>query len=386
MDSADNNKGARAPEPEHKTPAEAESAAHGGEPHVAHEGTNDATDSYSYYDDYGYEQHSDSPAAVEQSNLPVPSAGSPPAPPTPPAKNEKEEEPDEDGMLRMSFLEHLEELRFRLVRMLMGIGVAFVLSLWFTDELWKFIQGPFQAAMAQNGVKDAKLVITTPMEAFSIIWMKLPIICAIFMASPWVLYQIWSFIAPGLYKKERRWAAPFVICSAGLFVAGGVFAYFVAFRLGLAFLLGIGLNNNLTPMVSVSEYFDLFVNVSLGMGLVFELPVLIFFLSLLRILTPQFLVRNSRYAILLIVIVAAIITPTPDIVNLMLVSVPMLLLYFVGVFASYLLYLSREGKRFPWKLFFLIVFGILAVTGGSIAVAIWKFGLKLVQTWPFFVR
>ncbi len=386
MDPEDKKQGEGTSEPEHKTPAEAEAAAHSEEAKVSHEGTNEATDSYSYYDDYGYEQHQDPPAAVEQANLPVPAAAAPPAPPAPPDKKDADDDPDEEGMLRMSFLEHLEELRFRLTRMLIGIGVAFMGSLYFTDNLWKFIQGPFVAAMAQNGVKDAKLVITTPMEAFSIIWMKLPIICAIFIASPWVLFQVWSFIAPGLYKKERKWAAPFVICSAGLFVAGGVFAYFVAFRLGLAFLLGIGLSNNLTAMVSVSEYFDLFVNVSLGMGLVFELPVLIFFLSLLRILTPQFLIRNSRYAILLIVVVAAIITPTPDIVNLMLVSVPMLLLYFVGVFASYLLWLSREGKRFPWKLFILIVMAMLTIAGGSVAVAMWKFGLKFVLNWPFLVK
>ncbi|MBK7930504.1 MAG: twin-arginine translocase subunit TatC [Bryobacterales bacterium] len=114
-------------------------------------------------------------------------------------------------------------------------------------------------------------------------------------------------------RKKRKWAAPFVIISAGLFILGGLFAYFVAFKLGLAFLIGIGISGNAQAVISLSNYLDLFTNVSLGMGLVFELPVLIFFLSLLRIVTPGFLVRNSRYAILGIVVVAALITPTPDV-------------------------------------------------------------------------
>ena len=131
--------------------------------------------------------------------------------------------------------------------------------------------------------------------------------------------------------------------------AADCFAYFLAFRYGLEFLLGIGMSNNVRPVVSITEYFDLFVNVTLGVGLVFELPVLIFLLTLLHILSPRFLLRHSRYAILIIVIVAAIITPTPDVFNLMLFAIPMCALYFVGVFLSYLIVLRREGQRFPWK-------------------------------------
>jgi sec-independent protein translocase protein TatC len=174
------------------------------------------------------------------------------------------------------------------------------------------------------------------------IWVKLPIL-ADFLASPWVLYQVWAFIAPGLYRRERRWAAPFVICSAGLFIAGGLFAYFVAFRFGLTFLLSIGRGNYVAPMVSITEYFDLFVNVTLGIGIVFELPVLIFFLTLLRIVNPGFLIRHSRYAILGIFLLAAIITPTPDVFNLMIFATPMVALFYVGVFASYILVLTGRA-------------------------------------------
>jgi sec-independent protein translocase protein TatC len=196
---------------------------------------------------------------------------------------------------------------------------------------------------------------------------------------------LWAFISPGLYKRERRWAAPFVLITAGLFIAGGLFAYFLAFRYGLEFLLGIGMSNSVTPMVSITEYFDLFVNVTLGVGLVFELPVLIFLLTLLRVASPRFLLRHSRYAILAIVIIAAIVTPTPDVFNLMLFAIPMCALYFVGIFFSYMLVLRREGKRFPWKPVLLILIGTLVV----VAVVYFVFAhyhLHLIKKWPFVAR
>src|SRR5204863_8180349 len=118
------------------------------------------------------------------------------------------------------------------------------------------------------------------------------------------------------------------------------------------------------PMVSITEYFDLFVNVTLGVALVFELPVLIFFLTLLRIVSPGFLVRHSRYAILAIFILAAVITPTPDVFNLMLFATPMCLLFYVGVLAGYLLVLHRENRRFPWKIVGTVVLAVLLLLGG----------------------
>ncbi|MCE5309875.1 MAG: twin-arginine translocase subunit TatC, partial [Acidobacteriales bacterium] len=298
--------------------------------------------------------------------------GEPPKKEAEPAKDPEDDE--EDGMLRMSFLEHLEELRARIIRALAGVGVAFVVSLTFANQLWLIVSEPAVAALKQLGLADPRLTQIAPMEVFNTVWVKLPILTSVFLASPWVLYQVWAFIAPGLYKKERRWAGPFVMSSAGLFILGGLFAYFVAFRFGLVFLLGIGRDIKIQPMVSVTEYFDLFVNVTLGVGLVFELPVLIFFLTLLRIVTPGFLLRNSRYAILIIVIIAAIVTPTPDVFNLMLFAVPMCLLFFVGIFAGYLLVLSREGKRFPWRYVLYVILAVLAVVAGAAYLAVTKYG------------
>jgi len=398
MDPSDQKQGETASAPEAadaKAAADGEPAG-GGVTHVSHDQTTDATNAYTYYDDYGYEQYHDSPRAVEQANAVAPAEPSSPVPATtggsePPAVStsgtkEEEEDPEEEGMLRMSFLDHLEELRRRIISALMGVGIAFVAAIYFGDDLWNLIQSPAIEAMKTAGFTNPKLSVVTPTEAFSIIWVKVPILAATFMASPWIIYQVWAFIAPGLYKRERRWAAPFVICTAGLFVLGGLFAYHVAFKLGLAFLLGIAYGQDLNAVISITEYFDLFVNVSLGMGIVFELPILIFFLTLLRILTPQFLVRNSRYAILIIVVVAALITPTPDVINLMLISVPMILLYFTGVLASYLLWISREGKKFPWRWVLAFAAAVVLVLSGLIWAAVTRYGYRIESSWPFLVR
>ena len=330
---------------------------------------------------------------------------------------------EEEGMLRMSFLDHLGELRSRIIRALVGFGLVFLVCLVFSNQLWLVVQGPAVEAFRRltvqaqqnddervkevckppatvatsapcaEAVKTANtpkvsgsLVGIDPMEQFSILWMWTPLVASIFLASPWILYQIWAFIAPGLYKSERRWAVPFVLTTAGLFISGGLFAYFIAFRFGLTFLLGLGGFAGIKPMISIDKYFELFVDVMLGVSAIFEMPVIIFFLVLLRLATPKFLMEHSRYAILAIVIIAAIITPTPDVFNLMLFAVPMCMLFFVGVFAGYLLVLHREKRKFPWaKLlpWFLALLVILALTGW---VMVTKYHYHLVKHWPFLMK
>src|SRR5215467_4386596 len=321
-----------------------------------------------------------------EENLPVPAAGGTRRPPPPPPPPGGEEGDDEEGMLRMSFLEHLEELRSRIIRILIGVGVAFGISLSFCYPLWNVVREPATAALQTLGINPPELVAIEPMEQFNTIWVKIPLLCSAFIASPWILYQVWAFVSPGLYRRERRWAAPFIVCSAGLFILGGLFAYFIAFRYGLTFLLGLGQGYGIRPMVSISNYSNMFFNVILGVGLVFELPVLIFFLTLLRIVSPQFLLRNSRYAILAIFVMAAVVTPTPDAVNMMIFATPMVLLFFVGIFASYLLVLSREGRRFPWRKTLLIVGIVLLLLAGVLYVAMTRFGIKVVPHWPYFIR
>ena len=354
-------------------------------------------DPYGYGDDpYAYDQHTPAAALVEPvkpnpvitPGPPPKLAGTPPKPPAPPAPPKKDDDgdPDEEGMARMSFVEHLEELRKRLIHALIGFAGSFVACLFFAPDIWKFVSAPAIQALRHLGANPPVLIAITPMEQFNTIWIKAPMIVSIFVASPIIIYEVWAFIAPGLYKRERRWAIPFILCTSGLFIAGGCFGYFVVFRFGLEFLLGIGRDVGVQALVTISEYFDLFVDVMLGVGIVFELPVLIFFLALLRIASPRFLIQHSRYAILAIVIVAAVITPTPDVFNLMLFALPMILLYFVGVFAAYLLQLNREGKKFPWGIIALVVAGFLALCAGGLWLMVAKYGFKLLTHWPFLTK
>ena len=318
----------------------------------------------------------------ERALVPLGAGGSGGSLPPPP----DEEDGEDGGMLRMSFLEHLEEMRHRIIRALQGFGIAFLVCIVFANQLWDIVRAPAVDALKKIGVNPPVLVINEPMEGFSIIWVKVPLVLSLFVASPWVLYQVWAFIAPGLYQRERKWAIPFVLSTAGLFIAGGCFAYFVAFRFGLAFLLGLGMGGGVIPLVTITNYFDLFVNVMLGVALVFELPVAIFFLTLLHIASPEFLLRHSRYAILAIVIIAAIVTPTPDVFNLMLFAVPMCLLFFVGIFASFLLVMHREGRRFPWGKIFGWGAVIVVAVGGVLYLLLARFGYHLVRHWPFLSR
>ena len=293
---------------------------------------------------------------------------------------------DEEGMVRMSFFEHLAELRRRILYGLAGLVIAFALSLTFAKALWEVVSRPAVDALTQLKIDPPVLAQIAPMEVFNIIWIKLPLLTAVFIASPWLLYQLWAFIAPGLYKKERRWAAPFVISTAGLFLLGGVFAYFVAFRFALNFLLGLGLESHIRPFVSVEEYFSIFVNVMLGIGVVFELPVLIFFLTLIRVVTPGFLMGHVRYAILIIHIIAAIVTPTPDVFNMELFALPMCVLFFVGVGASYILVLRREKRKFPWATVLPYILGVLAVIALAMYFLHARYGYHFVTRIPWFVR
>lgn len=288
----------------------------------------------------------------------------------------------EDGMLRMSIIEHLDELRMRIIRALIGFGICVLSTMAWARPLWSFVQRPLKEAIAQV---HGDIVAITPTEQFSIIWMWTPLVASIFLAAPWVIYQAWAFIAPGLYPRERKWAIPFILSTAGLFLAGGLFAYFIALPSTLGFLLGIGAPD-VRPTISIDSYFTTFVNVTLGLSVVFELPVAIFFLTLIRVASPSFLLRNSRYAIMAILILASFITLTQDAVNLAVVTVPMILLYFLGVFASFLLVMRRENRRFPWRMFGYWLLAVLA----AIIIAIWSavvvFEYHLVDGWPFLAK
>ncbi len=264
-------------------------------------------------------------------------------PPAPPSGDEGEGgEEDEEQMVKMSFLEHLEELRRRIIRSLIAVVVGFCACFWYSPKIYEYLAKPVTDVLRKMKMSD-QLYFTHPADAFNV-FLQIALVAGIFAASPYVLYQVWAFIAPGLYKNERRYAVPFVFFCSTLFIAGGLFGYLVAFPFALEFLLGMG-GEHLKPWITAREYLDLFTTIILGLGIIFELPVLILFLSLLRIVSPGFLMRNFRYAVLIITIIAAVVTPTTDVTNLIIFTVPMLALYLLGVGIAWLVTRHRTKKE-----------------------------------------
>jgi sec-independent protein translocase protein TatC len=231
---------------------------------------------------------------------------------------------------QMTFFEHLSELRKRIIHSLYAIGIGAFIGVYLSQRFINFIIQPMLKALKGAGLEQ-RLIYTHPAGYLNMI-ITLGVYLGVVIASPYVLYQIWLFVAPALYKHERSAVTGFLFSTVFLFLAGIAFGYFVTLPYVLRFL--VSFKGPVEPMISVNEYFDLILMVLLGLGLVFELPILIFFLSLFGIVTPKFLWHNFRYAILVIAVTAAIITPTPDAQTMLIFMVPMVLLYFVGIAVS----------------------------------------------------
>jgi len=334
----------------------------------------------------------------------------------------------------MSFLDHLDELRKRLIRIALFIMIAFVLSWIFSDKIYGFLEVPVRAAMLEaklktvnivngttvtladlpdesevtfsfpteakiqnnliqagttitakvsrspdgtkqlltkqawllpNGVvidkdaeipralyesgdalvnRDDKLVVPTVQGAFNL-YIKVAFYSAIFFAVPFLLVQIWGFVAPGLYPHEKKYAAPFILMASVFFLLGCAFAYYIAFPRAANFLLGVAQAGNLRPLVTADEYFDLIIMIMLGLGIVFEIPTVTFFTSRLGLVSPGMLLKVWRYAIILIFIVAAVLSPTTDVPNLLVFAAPMLLLYFLSVGIAWIFHRKRQTEK-----------------------------------------
>jgi sec-independent protein translocase protein TatC len=260
----------------------------------------------------------------------------PPEPALPPRADE--EEPG----ARMSFFEHLVELRKRIINSLLAIGAGMVVGFLVSNHLITFIVQPMLAALRAHHLED-RLYYPSPATPITL-YINLGLYIGIVIAMPFVLYQVWLFVAPGLYKHERRAVIGFVVSSMVLFLCGMAFGYYIMLPQVLNFLIGFANYMPLKPLISINEYFDFILIVLVGLGVIFELPVLIFILSLFGIVTPKFLLKNFRYAMLIITIVAAIVTPTPDATTMLIFMAPMILLYFVGVLVSYMV-LRRKRAR-----------------------------------------
>lgn len=246
----------------------------------------------------------------------------------------------QEHMASMSFLEHLEELRKRIIWSLVGVAAAFGICWNYADRIYGYMQTPIMDALRRNGLEQ-KLVYLNPTEPFNM-YLKIGLIGGLFLASPWVLYQVWCFISPGLYRHEKKYIMPFLGSTVLLFLAGGLFGYKIVYPAALNFLINYG--KQFTPMITIGEYTDLFLTIIIGLGVIFELPILVFFLSLMGVVSAGWMWRNLRYSILVIFIIAAIVTPTTDIMNMCIFAAPMVGLYLLSIFIAWLVSPARRRK------------------------------------------
>ncbi len=245
--------------------------------------------------------------------------------------------PEPEGEVRASFFEHLTELRKRLIRALLGVAVGMALVGGFSERIFRWVMLPVIRSLP-NGAQV--LHYTSSIEPF-MVYLKVALYGGIFAAAPYVLWQIWLFIAPGLYKRERGVVVPFLLFGTLLFYGGAAFCYFLVMPYAFPALAAIA-GEDMRPILTMSEQLSLVLAMLLGFGVIFEVPVIIAFLSMIGLVDAAFLAKYRRHAIVVNTILAAVITPTGDPFNLALMAVPMILFYEIGILLARLL-----GKKKP---------------------------------------
>jgi len=241
----------------------------------------------------------------------------------------------------MSLLEHLEELRRRLIHSAFYLIGGFAIAWAFHDKIYGFMEEPIVYALRRHHL-PTQLVIHNPVDGFNM-YLKISFMAGCIIASPFILYQVWLFISPGLYQNEKRYVVPFMGATVTLFLAGAYFGFRWVFPGSLDFLFTF--SKQFLPLIEINEYTNLFLTVILGLGAAFELPILVFFLSLFGIVSPRFLWKNIRFAVLIIFIFAAIITPTPDPLTMCVFATPLLVLYLISIGVSYSVSPARRRKK-----------------------------------------
>ncbi len=239
--------------------------------------------------------------------------------------------------VRMPLTAHLEELRTRIIRCLGALAIAFALCYGFADALFAFLLHPLSALRPQQ-----TLIIGTGVTEAFFTKLKVSLIAATFVASPVLFFQAWRFVAPGLYESEKRLAVPFSLAASAFFVLGAAFCYWVVFPVGYEFFLTEYASIGVEPQIRISEYLSFASRMLLSFGVTFELPVVTFFLARLGVVTHRTLLGVSRYAIVVIFIVAAVLTPGPDVASQMLMAIPLLILYALSVVVAYVVGRSRR--------------------------------------------
>ncbi|MDD8024980.1 MAG: twin-arginine translocase subunit TatC [Acidobacteriota bacterium] len=238
----------------------------------------------------------------------------------------------------MTFLEHLEDLRKRLFLCFISIFVAVLPAYVFSKDIYAFLARPLTQFLPE-GQPMAFLKLTEPF----MLYIKVSFITALFAVSPFLFYQIWKFIAPGLYQKEKKYVMPFVLFTTIFFIGGAAFSYYVAYPFACRFFLDLG--SDFKAVITVDQFFNLTVKMLIGVGLVFEMPTLIFFLARMGIVTSKWMVKNIKYAVLAIFVIAAVITPSPDMVNQLILAVPMLVLYGISILVALLFGRERKDRK-----------------------------------------
>ncbi len=238
----------------------------------------------------------------------------------------------------MTFLEHLEDLRKRLFYSFVALFVGFIPGWIFSKELYAILARP----VTQYLPPGTKLAFTTLTAPF-MLYMKTAFLASLFFMSPFVFLQLWYFIAPGLYQKEKKYVVPFVLMTTFFFTLGALFAYFIVFPWACRFFLQMG--QDFQAVITVDQYFGFALKVLLGIALIFELPTLIFFLARMGLVTAGWMVRNFKYAVLAVFVVAAVITPTPDVITQSIVAVPMLALYGLSILIALVVGRGKEKAR-----------------------------------------
>jgi sec-independent protein translocase protein TatC len=241
----------------------------------------------------------------------------------------------------MSLMEHLEELRKRIVHSAIYLCLGFFVAFYFREGLFALVQAPLDKLHLP--IANAKLNYTNPMDPMNL-YLQVALIGGAIISSPFVLYQVWLFIAPGLYQREKRFVVPFMAATVGLFLMGASFGYFYVLP-GALHILIFGFGSRFNPIITVEEYTKVFLTIILGLGISFELPILIFFLAMFGIVSARFLWKNIRYAILAVFLVAAIICPSPDPGTMCIYAIPMLLLYLVGIGVAWWVHPSRRKRK-----------------------------------------
>jgi len=249
------------------------------------------------------------------------------------------EEDDDDSGAKMSFLEHLDELRKRIVNACIGIAVGVLISFFFIDRIFNFLLGPTRKVLPPG----VKMIYTEPGEAFGM-YITIALIAGAVIASPYVMYQVWKFIAPGLYSNEKRLAIPFVLLTTAGFVLGAGFNHLVAFPFMMAFFASFN-GTDLAFMPRLEDTFGLYTKMLLGMGVIFQMPTVVFFLAKMKLVTARFLWSYGKYAVLVAYIIAAIITPTGDPMNQTIFAAPMIVLYFLSIGIAWVVNPGRKAVK-----------------------------------------